>query len=73
MARARMPLQDALVELEGLADDARDLAVFDRLLPRIGVLDETSMLVLIGLLMVDESIHQALHTAHLYRYGSVNI
>jgi hypothetical protein len=77
--RARLPLHDAarletatLHELRALADDARDLHVFDKLIPEIVALCEVELLLLIGLFVVGESVHQAFHAASIYRFGDSN-
>ncbi len=48
---------------------ASDLTTFDHLLPQIAALNELELLVLIGLFLVDERIHQAHHAASIFRFG----
>ena len=62
---------DVLAELRALAHDAADLHVFDKLVPSIAALGEIELLILIGMFVADESVHQAFHAASIYRFGSV--
>jgi hypothetical protein len=66
----RLESPTALSELRALADTARDLAVFDKLIPEIAALGELELLVLVGLFIVDESVHQGFHAAHIFKFGS---
>jgi hypothetical protein len=73
--QARLPPRDAvrlggplgLSELRALAADMSDLAVFDKRVAEVATLDEVTMLVLIGLFVVSESVHQAFNVASAYR------